>query len=54
MEEVEVPDMILEDVVDLELEDDPLKEVIIVLLFLIYRTDAIGLNLKITFVKLAK
>jgi hypothetical protein len=51
MVEVEVPDMILEDVVAQELEDDHQKEVIIVLLFLTYQTDAIGQNLKITFDK---
>jgi hypothetical protein len=51
MVEVEVPDMIPEDVVDLELEDAHPKEVTIVLLFLTYQTDAIGQNLKITFAK---
>jgi hypothetical protein len=51
MVEVEAPDMILEDVVALELEDALQKEVIIVLPFLTYQTDVIGQNLKITFAK---
>lgn len=54
MEEAEAQDMILEDAVDLELEDALPKEVIIELLFLIYRIDVIGRNLKITFAKLEK